>query len=61
MLSHNTILNYYNLIFSLAQHHNYSIQDLEKLIPFELEVYTNMLLAYLEKEKESMRRSNVTG
>jgi hypothetical protein len=52
MLSHNSITNYYSLNFSLAQHHNYSIEDLENLIPFEHSVYVNMLIDYLEKKKE---------
>ena len=35
----------------MAQHHKYSISDMEEMIPFELDVYSSMLIDYLEKEK----------
>lgn len=41
----------------MAQHHKYSISEIEDLIPFERDVYIEMLLAYLEKQKEDMERS----
>tara|TARA_R100000951_G_scaffold111441_1_gene110489 strand:- start:691 stop:825 length:135 start_codon:yes stop_codon:yes gene_type:complete len=40
------------MIFNMAQHHNYSISDLENLIPYELELYASMVLDYLDKKKE---------
>lgn len=52
MLSHNNLTNYYKLIFNMAQHHGYNIENLENLIPFELDLYSNMLIDYLEKQKE---------
>ncbi len=55
MLSHNSVSNYYFLIFNMAQHHNYSIEELENLMPYELEIYSGMLLDYLEKQKEANR------
>jgi len=36
----------------LAQHHKYSISDIENLIPFERDLYVQMLIDFLEKEKE---------
>jgi hypothetical protein len=36
----------------LAQHHKYSITEVESLMPFERDIYVQMLLDYLEKEKE---------
>lgn len=36
----------------MAQHHGYDISNLENLIPFELELYSDMLIEYLEKQKE---------
>lgn len=58
MLSHNNLSNYYNLNFGLAQHHKYSIDTLENMIPFEHEIYTTLLLQYLEAEKERQRRES---
>jgi hypothetical protein len=36
----------------MAQHHKYSISDIENLIPFERDLYVQMLIDFLEKEKE---------
>jgi len=36
----------------LAQHHKYSISDIENLIPFERDLNVQMLIDFLEKEKE---------
>jgi hypothetical protein len=51
LLSHNSLANYYSLVFSLAQHHKYSITEIETLMPFERDIYVAMLIDYLEKEK----------
>jgi len=50
-LSHNTLANYYVLNFSLMQHHKYSLSEIESMIPWEREIYVNMLVNYLEQEK----------
>lgn len=34
------------------QYHNYSLADIENMIPFEREVYVAMLVQYLEEEKQ---------
>jgi hypothetical protein len=38
--------------FALMQYHQYSLEDLEMMIPFEREVYVAMLIKYLEEEKK---------
>jgi len=40
----------------MAQHHKYSINELEDMMPYERDVYVTMLLAYLEKEKEELEK-----
>jgi hypothetical protein len=52
LLSHNNLANYYSLVFSLAQHHKYSITEIEELVPFERDIYVAMLMDHLEKEKQ---------
>lgn len=44
---------YYKTIFALAQHHKYSIRDIEEMIPFELDLYTDLLIEYLQSQKEN--------
>jgi len=51
-MSHNSLNNYYKTIFNMAQHYNYSIQELENLIPFERDIYVNMLNEHIESLKE---------
>lgn len=52
-LSHNTLKNYYETNFSLMQYHKYSLAEIESMIPWERELYVNMLIKYLKKENES--------
>lgn len=33
----------------MVQHHKYSITEIENMIPFERDLYVNMLLQYLEE------------
>ncbi len=40
------------------QHHNYSLTELENMMPWEREIYIGLLLDYLEKEKERMEKEN---
>lgn len=40
----------------MAQHHKYSISEIEDLIPFERDIYVDMLLAYLKEEREKRER-----
>ena len=34
------------------QHHNYSLSDIEHMIPWEREVYLDMLITFLKDEKK---------
>lgn len=38
----------------MAQHHKYSIRELEEMYPFERDIYVDMLKDYLEKEKQRL-------
>jgi hypothetical protein len=48
-----TLGAYYQLVFALAQHHKYSISDIESLLPYERDLYTQLLIDHLESIKES--------
>jgi len=37
------------------QHHNYSLSELEDMMPWEREIYTSLLLNYLEQEKQRQK------
>ena len=41
------------------QHHNYSLRELEEMIPWERDVYIALLLQYLkEKEDKQKQQAN---
>jgi hypothetical protein len=40
--------------FSLMQYHNYTLADIEGLIPWERDLYVAMVIEHVEKEKEKM-------
>ena len=47
--------------FALMQHHNYSLTELENMIPWEREIYLHLLLQFIEEEKqrtENEKRKN---
>jgi hypothetical protein len=55
-LSHDNLSNYYQTNFALLQHHKYSLTELENMIPWEREIYLNMLLKFLEEENEKLKQ-----
>jgi len=55
-LSHENLRNYYKTNFSLIQHHKYSLTELEEMIPWERDIYINLLMQYIEEENEKMKQ-----
>jgi len=41
----------------LAQHHKYSIKEIEDLMPFERDIYIDMLSRYLKEQEEKARNA----
>jgi len=37
------------------QHHKYSLTELDNMMPWEREIYINLLMQYLEEEKERQK------
>jgi len=42
-------------VFSLVQHHKYSLDEIENLIPFERDLYVTMLANYIKDQEEKIR------
>ena len=57
MVGYMSLPHYYELNFALMQHHKYSLEDINDWLPFERDIYVNMLLKHLEKEKEQAKRN----
>jgi hypothetical protein len=45
------------MLFSLIQHHKYSIAEVEDLIPFERDIFVQMLLQFLQELKEQREKN----
>ena len=58
-MAHINAESYYELMFSLMQYHKYSLTEIEKMMPWEREIYVNLLRNYLEAEK--LKRQQQTG
>lgn len=41
----------------MAQHHNYSVTELEDMMPYERDLYVDMLLNFLEKQKQEAEKN----
>lgn len=41
--------------FNLMQHHKYSLTELDNMIPFEREIYVQLLINHIKEENERLR------
>ncbi len=39
----------------MAQHHKYSITEIEGMVPYERDLYFGMIVDYVEKQKEAQQ------
>lgn len=42
---------HYKTSFDLMQHHKYSLNEIDMMIPWEKEVYVNMLIDFIKEEE----------
>ena len=52
---HDSLANMYQLNFAMMQHHNYSLTELDGMIPFEREIYVTLLKNFLDEQEEQQR------
>ena len=39
------------------QHHNYSLSDLDNMMPWEREIYTGLLIQHIEEENDKAAKN----
>ena len=61
MLSHDSLENYYKTNFAMLQHHKYSLEEIENMLPWEREIYIGLLTKFLEEEKEKVKKEQKRG
>ena len=49
-------MNHYKTNFALMQHHKYSLTELNDMIPWERDVYVNLLIGHLKEEEERIKK-----
>ena len=52
--AHDSLLNMLSVNFAMMQNFQYTLNDLEGMMPWERRVYTDMLMEHLREEKERM-------
>ena len=43
------------------QHHNYSLSDLDNMMPWEREIYVDMLVTFIKEENEKQKQREAEG
>jgi len=49
--------SYFKLNFSWMQYHKYSLTEIENMIPWERDIYVELLKAHLEEEKVKQQQN----
>ena len=55
-LSHDSLFNYYKTNFAMMQHHKYSLTELDNMMPWEREIYINLLMQFVEEENKEIEK-----
>lgn len=58
---HENLESLYRTNFALMQYHKYSLSELEDMIPWEREIYVEMLMQHIKEENEKIREKNKRG
>ena len=51
--------SYYRINFALMQYHKYSLTELENMMPWERDIYNDLLQEYIEKQ--NLKRQQAEG
>mgnify|MGYP001449894809 FL=1 len=55
MLSHDSLFNYFETNFAMMQHHKYSLTELDNMMPWEREIYVNLLAKWIKEENDRIK------
>ncbi len=61
MIGNDELIDIYKTDFLLIKEHNFSLTEIDDMLPFERKIYVNMVLEYLEKKKELLNKRNNKG
>ena len=55
MMGHDRLANHYKTQFSLVQHHKWSLDTLESMMPWERYIYVDLLQQFLKEEEQKAK------
>jgi len=55
-MSHMNLEAYFKINFALMQHHKYSLTEIENMMPWERDVYVELLKQHIEEQKLEQER-----
>jgi hypothetical protein len=55
-MMHDSLGNMLQMNFQMMQHHHYSLNDIENMIPWERQIYIGLLVNHVKEHNEEMRR-----
>ena len=58
---HENLESLYRTNFALMQYHKYSLSELEDMIPWEREIYVEMLMQHIKEENEKIKEKQRRG
>ena len=53
---HDSLKNMFETNFALMQHHKYSLTELENMIPWERDIYVNLLIHHIQEQEKKMKQ-----
>jgi hypothetical protein len=60
-MSHMSLEAYFRINFALMQYHKYSLTEIENMIPWERDIYVELLKQHLEEEREKQKQNEQSG
>ena len=57
-LCHITLGIYFDTLFQMSQLHNWSISELENMLPWERDIYVDKLIEHIKEENEKIKEQN---
>ena len=55
MMGHDRLQNHYKTQFGLVQHHKWSLDTLETMLPWERYIYVDLLQQFLKDEEQKAK------
>tara|TARA_R100000030_G_C3146680_1_gene97143 strand:+ start:305 stop:493 length:189 start_codon:yes stop_codon:yes gene_type:complete len=55
-MAHISVKLYYELNWNMMFHHNFSLTEIENMMPWEREIYIGLTMKYIEEENERVEQ-----